>query len=808
MLGILLLTPALLAPALLAQAPRRLIQPIEDGATVRLSGDVHPLARAEFDAGRIPANEPMQRMVLVLTLDPARQAELDALTEAQQDPGAPEYQAWLTPEEYGRRFGAANEDLTQISGWLRGHGFQIDEVPEGGRTLVFSGNTGQVEETFHTEMRYYRVGGALHRANASEPEIPAALFGIVAGVASLHDFESAHGMAAVRPLSQPELTSGGTHYIAPADFATIYDVNPLYSSSIDGTGQTIAVVARSNINISDVQSFRGMMGLPANNPVVVLNGANPGVVAGGEQGEATLDAEWAGAIAKKATVKFVVSASTAASDGVTLSAQYIVSHNLAPVMTTSFGTCEQAAGSAYAQFWNGLWQQAAAQGITTLVAAGDNGAAGCDSPDETKATGPFGVNVIASSPYSIGVGGTQFNDASNTSQYWSPSNASGTLGSALTYIPEAVWNRSGSVSGGSDLWAGSGGASVVYAKPSWQSGTGVPSDNHRHLPDVSIAASTHDGYLIYMSGGLYVAGGTSASSPSWAGVIALVNQHSGKTQGNANPTLYGLLQRQLTGGPAVFHDISSGDNNVPGLTGFTAATGYDQATGLGTPDAMMLVQHWSDSAVVPPAAPSLALSLAASSASVTGGSSVQVKVSTTIGGGFKSAVTLSVGGLPKGLTAAWSPTSIASPGAGSSALTLTAASSIAAGSYALTVTATGGGLTQTASLTVKVTVPAPSFQLGLSKATLTTSPGAKSTITVTVSPMNGFSGSVALSVSGLPAGVTAALSPASVKVSGAVTSTLTIAIASTAKLATTNLTVSGTGGGIAATAPLALTVQK
>ncbi len=796
----------LFAPVIFAQAPKRILQPIDDRATVRLTGNVHPLARAEFDAGRIPANEPMQQMILVLTLDSASQAELDALTEAQLDPSSPEYHAWLTPEEYGRRFGIASEDLDQISGWLRAHGFQIEEVPNGARTVLLSGTVGEVEETFHTQMRYYRVGGALHRANATEPEIPAALFGIVAGVASLHDFESAHGLAAVRPVSQPELTSGSTHYIAPADFATIYDFNPLYSSSIDGTGQTIAVVARSNINMSDVETFRSLMGLPVNNPVVVLNGANPGVLAGGEQGEATLDAEWAGAIAKKATVKFVVSASTASTDGVNLSAQYVVSHNLAPVVTTSFGMCEQAAGSAYAQFWNGLWQQAAAQGITALVAVGDNGAAGCDDPDETTATGPLGVNVIASSPYDIGVGGTQFNDSSNTSQYWSPSTSSGNLGSALTYIPEAVWNQSGSVSGGTDLWAGSGGASVIYPKPSWQSGTGVPSDNHRHLPDVSIAASTHDGYLICMDGGLYIAGGTSASSPSWAGVIALADQQAGASQGNANATLYPLLQRQLTGGAAVFHDITSGNNNVPGLAGFTAGTGYDQASGLGTPDAMMLVHHWSDVAA-PSAAPSLTLSLASSSASVAAGSSAQVQLSTTIGGGFKSAVTLSVSGLPKGLTATWSPATIASPGAGSSTLTLAAASNTAAGSYTLTVTAAGDGVTQTASLTAKVT-PAPSFQLGLSKATLSVTASAKSTITVTVSPENGFSGSVALAVTGLPAGVTAAFSPASVKVSSAVTSTLTITTASTAKLTTTNLTVTGTGGGITATSPLALTVQK
>lgn len=693
--------PLLLSFTLRAQTSPRILTPIDDSVTVPLSGNVHPLARAEFDAGAAQASEPMHRMIFVFSLAPATQAALDQMVAEQNDPSSPQYQKWITPQEYAQRFGLADADLNQITGWLSLHGFQVEEVAEGRGTLLFSGTAGQVEETFHTTIHHYQVNGVLHHANATDPAIPAALAGIVGGIASLHDFESAAGVTAKKRVSAPELSIDGSHYLAPADFATVYDVNALYSNSISGTGQTIAVVARSNVNQSDVTAFRSEMGLPANNPVVVLNGANPGVIAGGEQDEATLDAEWAGAVAKNATVQFVVSASTETTDGVSLSAQYIVNHNLAPVMTTSFGMCEQAAGASQNAFWNSLWEQAAAQGITSFVAAGDGGAAGCDSASETTATGPLGVNALGSSPYNVAVGGTEFNDTSNPSQYWSASNSSA-LGSALTYIPESVWNQSGTVPGGSQLWARAGEASTLYAHPAWQTGTGVPSNTHRLVPDASLAASTHDAYLIYLDGGLYGVGGTSAATPTWAGIMALVNQRYASAQGNANTTLYALLGRQFTGGTAVFHDITSGNNSVPGLAGYTAGTGYDEASGIGSPDANLLVQHWTDAALPVTGTPSMALTLSASTSSVQTGSPAQVQAVITIGGTFKSAVALAVTGAPAGLTASWSTAGLASPGAGSSTLTLTAASNARAGVTNMTVTGTGDGVVVSAPLSLSV----------------------------------------------------------------------------------------------------------
>ncbi|MGA7380600.1 MAG: S53 family peptidase, partial [Terriglobales bacterium] len=426
----------------------------------------------------------------------------------------------------------------------------------------------------------------------------------------------------------------------------------------------------------------------------ILNGANPGVLSSGEESEADLDVEWSGAVARKATIKFVVSASTNTSDGAYLSAQYIVNHNLAPVMSMSFGLCEAALGASGNSFVNSLWQQAAAQGISVFVSSGDSGAAGCDSSSVTRATQGRAVNGLCSSPYSVCVGGTQFSD-SNYSLYWGASNST-TLGSALSYIPEAVWNASGA--GG--LWAGGGGVSALYAKPAWQSGVGVPADGKRDVPDVSLSAAVHDGYLIYMNGDDLVSGGTSAASPSFAGLMALVVEKMGARQGNANTIFYSLANDQRFGGAAVFHDVKVGNNSVPGVTGFNAVAGYDQATGLGSVDANVLVNHWKDAA----GAAAIHLSLSSGAASVTRGASAKVTARVSLSGGFNAPVVFTAKGLPSGVSGSALPASLAAPGAGTSVLSLTAASSAKPGKYTVTVSATAVGSAITQNAVVSLTV--------------------------------------------------------------------------------------------------------
>ena len=676
------------------QVKDRITSYIDDDQRVTLRGNVHPLAQAQYDAGAVAPDFPMEHMLLTLLPDSTQQDILNQLVEAQNNPESPYYHQWLTPEQYGERFGVSDSDAAQVVAWLQEQGMQVEEFTAGRRSIIFTGTAAQVQATFHTPIHIYKIGDEVHHANVNDPEIPAALVQVVGGVVSLHDFHSEpmHGM--VRKPA-PDLSSGGAYYLAPADFATIYDLNPLYQQSINGNGQSIAIVARSNINIADVRQFRTFFGLPANDPQIVVNGTDPGIWSANEETEADLDVEWSGAVAKNATIKFVVSKSTNSSDGVDLSAQYIVNRNLAPVMSTSFGLCEAALGSSGNSFLNSLWQQAAAEGITVFVSSGDSGAAGCDSASASTATHGRAVNGLCSTPYSVCVGGTEFNDLSNPTLYWSPSNTSGTQESALSYIPEVVWNASGP---GYGLWASGGGASIVYAKPSWQAGAGVPADGKRDVPDVALSSAGHDGYLIFQNGELYVVGGTSAAAPSFAGVMALVVENTTARQGNANVVFYSLASKQRAGGASVFHAITIGNNSVPGQAGFNATAGYDQATGLGSIDGSVLVDHWAG-ATTPP---SFHAAVSASSLSVNGGSNKSVTLNVTVSGGFNAAVAFSITGLPSGVSGAFTPSKLSAPGSGSSILKLAATTTAKAGTYSATVSATSGATKQQMPLSVIV----------------------------------------------------------------------------------------------------------
>ena len=689
-LGALVLTPAFAAT---------LPPTIDDNDVVVLQGNVHPLARPGSDVGRADATLPMERMTLSLRLAPDRQAALDELLAEQQDPGSSNFHRWLTPEEYGARFGRSQQEISLVTAWLGAHGFVIDWVAKSLTWINFTGTAWDVENAFHTQIHDYVVEGQLHHANATDPAIPRALSGLVAGVVSLHDFRAKPAGHLSRPATN---VSGGGNWLSPGDFATIYDVNPLYTAGITGTGQSIAVVGRTDIKLTDVQNFRSFAGLPANNPQFIVNGSDPGIVSSDEEGEGNLDVEWAGAIAKNATIKFVISASTNTSDGSDLSAQYIVDNNLAPVVSTSFNACESAMGTTENAFYSGLWAQAAAQGTTVFVAAGDSGAAECDDDTESSATGGLAVSGLCSTPFDVCVGGTEFLD-SPTSAYWSPTNNSTTTASALSYIPEAAWNESGNVAGGSDLWATNGGVSTVYSKPPWQVAPGVPSDGARDVPDVVLAAAAHNPYIVFQdstspSSAFYGASGTSAAAPSFASVMALIVQKAGTRQGNANVRLYQLGNAQYGDtGPTVFHDITTGNNSVPGQAGYSCTVGYDLVTGLGSVDVAALANNWA-----PGVGADFTVSASPPSVSAYQNSAAVATVTIGVTGGFSATTTLTASGLPVGATATFAPNVFAAPGAGTSSLTLAADGSTPAGTYTVTVTATGGGTAR--STTVAFTV--------------------------------------------------------------------------------------------------------
>src|SRR5271163_4044927 len=728
-------------------------------------------------------------MVLVLSPDATQQSALEELLRAQQDPQSAYYHAWLTPADFGEHFGVSLNDLQQVVSWLRNHGKEVEEIPASRRTIIFSGTAAQVQSAFHTSLQTYRVGGELHYANATDPQIPQAFTGVVHGVLALHDFQSAASHLVVKP----EFTSGSAHYLSPKDWDIIYDVNPLFGLGLDGTGQSIAVIGRVDILTSDVNTFRSNFGLSANPPQIIVNGPDPGGSTSGDATESSLDVEWAGAIAQNATVKFVTTKS-AASDGIALSAQYAVTNKIAPILTVSYGLCEAASGQSGNAFWNSLWSQAAAQGMSVFVSSGDTGAAGCDGGSEQTAVHGTGVNSICSTPYSTCVGGTEFNDNSNPSLYWSSSNNSG-YASALGYIPELAWNESAATGG---LWASNGGVSIIYSKPSWQSAPGVPADGKRDVPDIAMAAAIHDSYLIEQQGSMYCVGGTSAAAPSLASLMALLIQRARGAQGNLNPGLYKLDTQQLSaGGTAVFHDITGGNNTVPGVTGFNAGTGYDRVTGLGSVDAYLLVDNWT--AVT---STNFTFTLNASTASVTRGSSAKVTLTLTAQGGFNSPVTLSASGLPSGVTVAFSPQTLTA----STPVTATfsANSTAAVGSSQITLSGTGAGITRTAALSL--TVPQPSLNLTASASSSTVAVGGSSSVTLSTAVLNGFSSAVALSVTGLPNGVTAVFAPTSIASPGSGASKLTLTAASSTTTGSSSLTISATGGGVTKTQTFSLTV--
>jgi pseudomonalisin len=751
---LLVIVGGMLSSAALAQ------RTINEADRITLHGNVHPQARAEFDRGSANAAMPMNRMVLLLSVRPDAQADLQQLLADQQNPKSPSYHKWVSPAEFGLRFGPTDQDIADASGWLKKSGFTIDEVGNGRMWINFSGDVQKVERAFQTNIRNFEVDGKMHFANATDPSIPRALAGLVQGVVSLHDFTT-HRNSTASQLPSDFTNAGGAHLLAPGDFATIYNVKPLYNAvpAIDGTGQTIAIVGRTDINLTDVQFFRSFFGLPAKDPVFIHNGPDPGDLGPPEETEADLDVEWSGAVAKNATIDFVIS-QTGATDGVALSAQFIVNTNLANIMSTSFGLCESTLGVTGNNFWNTLWAQAAAQGITSFVSAGDSGAAACDDSKALVGTS-VAVSGLASTPNNIAVGGTQFNEGAGA--FWAATNDPIDQSSALSYIPEIAWNESGSVAGGSNLFSTGGGASSVYPKPAFQVGTGVPLDGARDIPDVSLSSASHDGYLIVQAHttgttGLFSVGGTSAASPSFAGLMALVVQKTGVAQGNANPVFYSMGQNQFGGGGiAVYHDTTTGNNTVPGIAGFSAGVGYDLVTGWGSVDASQMVNFWNNNGT-----PDFSLAATPASQSVNQGSTATYTVTESVFDNYSNTVTFSVSGLPTGASPTFTPPTLS--GAGTSSLSITTLATTPLGSYPLTITGTDGVLTHTASATLVITTP--DFSLTAAPSVQTVVVGNTANYTATVAALNGYAGTVNLSVSGLPAGALPLFTPASVTGSG------------------------------------------
>jgi subtilase family serine protease len=691
-----LLAGTCLATAAAAATPRLVTGAIDDAHTVTLFGNTRPEAKLTNDRGMLPDSQPIAHMQLLLKRPAETDAALDRLIADQYNRASPRFHQWLTPEEFGASFGPADDDIKAVTDWLESRGFTVNGVPAGKMVIDFSGNAGQIRGAFHTEMHRYDVKGVSHIANRSDPRIPAALSGVVAGIVSLHDFRPHTNF---KPRSDYTFSSGGSAYqaVVPGDLAKIYNLTPLFSAGISGQGQTIVAIEDTNVySTTDWSTFRSTFGLSSYSsgsltqvqPSGSMSCSSPGTVSGAES-EAELDVEWASAGAPSAKIELASCKDTSTTFGGLIALENLLNSSSVPaIVSISYGECEAENGATANAAYNTTYKQGVAEGTSVFVSSGDEGAASCDA-DLTKATHGIGVSGFASTPYNVAVGGTDFGDtyAGTTSTYWSTTN-SATYESALSYVPEIPWNDScasvlistksgysvpygtsgfcNSTTGKADYLttaSGSGGPSgcatgspsktgIVggsckgYAKPSWQSLTGVPSDGVRDMPDVSLFAAngvwghyyvfcdsdTRDGGASCTGApsGWSGAGGTSFASPILAAIQALVNQKQGAKQGLPNPVYYslaateygngGLANCNSTSGNAVsstciFYDVTLGDMDVnctgttncyrPSSTNGVLSTssssystasgtgaGWDFATGIGSLNAANLVNNW------------------------------------------------------------------------------------------------------------------------------------------------------------------------------------------------------------------------
>ena len=778
--------PLLASSLCFAAQSDRITSPIDSSQMVPLQGDVHGLAQPRSDLGRTDGGQLIRGVTLVFHPSAAQQNDLANLLAAQQDRSSPNYHRWLTPAQFANRFGMTKDDISRVVSWLESQSFTVTSVANSRNQISFDGTVAQIETAFATEIHNYLVDSEIHFANASNPSIPAALAASVLSIGHLHNFTPKPRLKV-----QSHFTSAqsGDHFLSPGDFATIYHVDLLYSAGIDGTGQKIAIVGQSAVNPTDLSNFRSNAGLTAKAPQFILYPTtSTSTHCSGDEGESDLDLEWSGGVAKNASIIFVY-AGLVGKDTCTGNRTYsvwdalqqAVDNKYAPVISTSYGFCESGLGQSFVDTVQGWAQQANLQGQTIMAATGDSGAADCD-PNSTdhndiSATGGLAVDVPASIPEVTGMGGNEFfGDAASTATttYWNATGSSDDISSAISYIPEEGWNDTTfNLANGGTIGASGGGASIYFGKPTWQTGTGVPNDAKRDVPDLSLSASPdHDGYLFCSptdaqvnpsctkgfrdsstKGYLDVVGGTSAAAPTFAAIVALLNQYLGSSGlGNINPTLYKLAASN----PSGFHDVTTGNNIVPctsGTTGcpatvpfqygFTAGVGYDQVTGLGSVDANALAVAWK--ATLAPDFQFTAGSLSPSPVPA-GQSATATLTITAVAGSTGTVVNFSPSsctGLPAGATCSFNPASVNFDGINpaATALTISTLANMTLPSAAQTITIApinSTNTTATVSLSVAATTEKFTIAPTSGSATFSVAAGTTVPVSITVTSQTGF----------------------------------------------------------------------
>ncbi len=711
------------------------------------------------DSGPVSPDTSLQLIVL-LNRSPERQAAFTKLLADQQDPASPDYHRWLTPAQVGALYGPTQPDLDAISAWLVSQGLAVTEITPSHVFIDLSAPASAVSRAFGINLRYFSIDGETRFSATSAPSIPAAFANVIHSISGLSETHlQPMSRMHSKPLTSmgvgsdvgpsPDYTSGGSgaHFVTPGDFATIFDVQPTYAAGFTGTGQKVAIIGRSRVVPTDISEFESMTGLPANQPntVIPANGVDPGIGTIGDQGEATLDVDRVIGTAPGVQADLVVSGSAGGFDGIYVAAQYEVQTLLDPVMNVSFGACEAYAGPGGVSLWDTLFAQAASEGISVFVSSADSGAATCDAQFAPPPAYQFrSINYICASSYATCVGATELADSNLNTTYWSSTN-SANLVSALGYIPEGAWNEPQALDANGNQFAvvaaGGGGASIYIPKPSWQTGTGVPADGFRDVPDVSFPGAGHDGYFAcFAAGGGDCANkrfeyfdGTSAAAPAMAAVTALLNQKMGTAQGNMNPVFY----RTAAATPGAFHDAtpsSSGvngcaidmpsmcNNSTYGLDGYLLTTGYDQATGLGSLDVTSFLNAVA-SISVSGTATKLGINESASSIADTGTVTFTATLVATSAASATGTVQFFADGTKLG-----TPVALAAGVALSPAVPFPAA-----GSYLITASYSGDSSFQAAvSPGITLQVSGIASQLSLSPASATITSGTLTTFTATV----------------------------------------------------------------------------
>ena len=697
---------ALATTAMCAQTPApRIRSEITNAQIIQLKASQQPLAPAQYDAGRMPSDARLNGITIAFNRTAAQQADLEALIAAQQNPSSPLYHQWLSPDQFAARFGMAQTDIDKVQSWLQQQGFSIDSVARSKNTIRFSGTVGQVELAFQTQMHYFKNNGATHFAPATPLSVPAAVASTIESVRNLSDFRPKPML--IKPRKAFTSAQSGDVFFAPADIAVTYDINPLYSAGVNGTGQAIAIIGQSAVQTSDIENFESAAGLPTKDPVmIIVPGTGASQVFSGDEGESDLDLEWSGAIAKGATIDFVYTGGNTNGNAFDALA-YAIDEKIAPIISISYGACETSLNGFSLET---TFQQAATQGQTILAASGDQGSTGCqgDTSLTTTQQQALAVNYPASSPYVTAVGGTEITAAdgidpttgaqgANFSTYWVSATTQDVSPSAKQYIPEVVWNDdvlsgSSSAANGGGLSATGGGVSALFPQPTYQSsyfhttGETNPNSSFRLVPDVALysspdlpgylyctsdqsdwiaagvgtpgqQASCNSGFRDSATSYLTIAGGTSFATPIFAGMLALVNQKQEWTggQGQANTSLYSLAANSGTYSSA-FHDVTSGNNYCTagtsfgfcsgsgGTEGFAATAHYDPVTGLGSVDLNNLAGAWPANAT-PLLATTTTLSAATTAPNASTNDTVTITVAEAGGSGTPTGtVNLSIDG--------------------------------------------------------------------------------------------------------------------------------------------------------------------